>query len=71
MTKATKQATSVLPLSNDDVRRLRAALKAEGGSKRPLGLPPVTVARALAGYPVRAGTAALIRERVAAASIAS
>lgn len=71
MTKTPKSRTAVVPLPSAEIRRLRAAVAADPDKKNPLGLATVTVARALAGYPVRAGTAALIRERLAAAETTS
>jgi hypothetical protein len=71
MAKTTNGQSSAKPLPAHDAARLRAAVRVADDPKHVLGLPAVTVARALAGYPIREGTAALIRERLAAAEAAA
>jgi hypothetical protein len=68
-----RETTSVLPLPAEMLERLRALVsqKGEAGAHETLGIPRGTIARAAAGYPVRAGTAALFRERLGAREAAS
>lgn len=65
MTKT--ERVSAAPLPKADRARLQQALD----DRVALGIPVQTLARALAGMPVRAGTAALIRERIEAATAAA
>ena len=66
------KATTDNALSDDNRAHLRALVTSKGETQALAALRPVSrhaLARALAGLSIRAGTAALIRERLAALDI--